>query len=83
MKPTSLAEEIAKVERKARVLTPVLGSELSLRTTLVNEILAERAEMLRMLDEAVCCLGDHGPAAELSDAIVAFLSTRTAGKETG
>jgi hypothetical protein len=83
MKPASLAEEIAKLERRARVLTPVLGSDMPVRTTLLNELLAERAEMLRLLVVARDAMrADAVNLKQVADTITTFLATRTACKET-
>jgi hypothetical protein len=91
-KPSSLAEErIAEAEKCAKALTkePSLYPNEDVRaakTTLA--LLSERAEMLRMLDacskwvEYAAAHFNSIDARNLSDNIIDFLATRTAGKET-
>jgi hypothetical protein len=82
MKPASLAEERIRGlrDRCEYMLTrgiPVHDRERA-ETTLA--LLAEREEMLRLLESALDNMPPHTTA---HDAIVDFLATRTAGKETG
>jgi hypothetical protein len=80
MKPARLAEEIAKLERRARISTSVLGSEMSIKTTLVNELLAERAEMLSLLASIKRDVDEIGSIGMIGgtayERLVEFLATR-------
>jgi hypothetical protein len=88
MKPASLAEErLYDLGKKCQLEIQGYGGVARDRAETTLALLAERAEMLRMLETARDKLNGfyrmHPDCSQLADTITTFLATRTAGKETG